>query len=92
MNVQKHSIFRNIPSLGVRDHSELSVQCSMLLNDGPYDLYKFACDKYGYLPLEAGYVGKCHLCVDVRRYLSSKNESEELQPVSFYNFIDAQVL
>lgn len=41
--------------------------------------------------LEDGYVGKCHLCVDVRKHLSARGEFDELQPAQFYDLIDAQV-
>ena len=70
------------------DYPELT---GILINDGPYGLYQFACNKYGYSPLEDGYVGKCHLCVDVRKHLNSQGEFDELQPAQFYDFIDAQV-
>lgn len=71
-----------------QDYPELT---GILIKDGPYGLYEFAYDKYGYSPLEDGYVGKCHLCVDVRKHLNSRGDFEELQPMRFYDFIDAQV-
>ena len=71
-----------------RDYPELT---GILIDDGPYGLYRFARDKYEYCPLEDGYVGKCHLCVDARKHLSSQGEFVELQPSQFYNFVDAQV-
>jgi hypothetical protein len=71
-----------------QDYPELT---GILISDGPYGLYEFACDGYGYSLLEDGYVGKCHLCVDVRKHLNSRGEFEELQPARFYDFIDAQV-
>ena len=71
-----------------RDYPEL---IGILIDNGPHDLYRFARDEYGYSTLEAGYVGKCHLCVDVRKYLGSQEEFAELQPSRFYDFIDAQV-
>jgi hypothetical protein len=67
-----------------RDYPELT---GILISDGPYDLCRFARDKYGYSPLQDGYVGKCHLCVDVRKYLSAQAEFAELQPSRFYNFV-----
>jgi hypothetical protein len=33
---------------------------------------------YDYQPLEEGYVGKCHLCVDVRRWLVTQGGFPEL--------------
>ena len=61
-----------------------------LIHDGPYDLYQLASHHYGYVPLNPGYAGKCHLCVDVRRHLTSQadfSDSSELQPAHFYNSI-----
>ena len=59
----------------------------ILINDGPYKLYEFAREKYGYSALENGYVEKCHLCVDVRKHLNSQGEFYELQPSRFYEFV-----
>ena len=67
-----------------RDYPEL---VGILINHGPYDLYRFARDQYGYSPLEDGYVGKCHLCVDVRKHLSQRGGFYELQPSRFYDFV-----
>jgi hypothetical protein len=39
----------------------------------------------GYKVLSEGYVSKCHLCLDIRSYLSTKNEFEELKPKEFYS-------
>lgn len=58
----------------------------MLVEDGPYGLYEFAKKQFGYKPLDAGYVGKCHLCVDVRRHIRKyTKEFPELTPVRFYD-------
>jgi hypothetical protein len=46
-------------------------------------LLDFAFDK-GYQELGDGYVSKCHLCLDIRKYLVSKEDYDELQPVQFY--------
>jgi hypothetical protein len=62
----------------------------ILIHDGPYGLYELAIRHYGYIPLKAGYAGKCHLCVDVRRHLTTQTDfadSSELQPAHFYNAI-----
>jgi MoaA/NifB/PqqE/SkfB family radical SAM enzyme len=69
------------------DYPELT---GILINDGPYGLCRFACDKYGYSTMEDDYVGKCHLCLDVRKHLSAQGEFDELQPAQFYDFIGAQ--
>ena len=60
----------------------------ILIQDGPYGLYELASRHYGYAPLRPGYAGKCHLCVDVRRHLTSQadfSDSSELQPAQFYD-------
>lgn len=67
-----------------RDYPEL---VGILINDGPYELYKLAREKYGYSAPENGYVEKCHLCVDVRKHLNSQGEFYELQPSRFYEFV-----
>jgi hypothetical protein len=46
-------------------------------------LFKFALDS-GYQELNEGYVSKCHLCLDVRKYLVSIGDYVELQPREFY--------
>jgi hypothetical protein len=62
----------------------------ILIEDGPYGLYELANRHYGYVPRLPGYAGKCHLCVDVRRHLTSQadfSDSNELQPAQFYDSI-----
>jgi hypothetical protein len=59
----------------------------ILIENGPFALFKYAADDYGYIPDEDGYVGKCHLCVDVRRYLADSDEFYELQPATFYSML-----
>ena len=39
--------------------------------------------EYGYCEHQQGYLSKCHLCVDIRKYLSNKNEFIELEPKEF---------
>ncbi len=58
-----------------------------LIENGPYILFQYAVDAFGYIPDEEGYVGKCHLCVDVRRHLADRDEFFELQPDLFYSMI-----
>lgn len=55
-----------------------------LVESGPHGLYEMACREYGYTLKEDGYVGKCHLCVDVRRHLATHGNFDELQPIQFY--------
>jgi hypothetical protein len=56
----------------------------ILVHSGPYGLAEMAARDYEYQPLPDGYVGKCHLCVDVRRALVPCDEFRELQPLEFY--------
>ena len=56
----------------------------ILINQGPFGLYEMASLDWGYVEETAGYAGKCHLCVDVRRHLSSTSEWRELDPKAFY--------
>jgi hypothetical protein len=41
----------------------------------------------GYNPDEEGYYSKCHLCVDLRRYLNDKGGYKELKPDEFYHHL-----
>lgn len=62
--------------------------CKILVEDGPYGLMEFAKKRFNYQELTSEYVGKCHLCVDVRRHINfCTDEFPELQPRSFYQFI-----
>lgn len=50
-------------------------------------LYKFALE-YEYAPLNSGYISKCHLCVDIRKYLVEKGfKFEELKPLDYYSHL-----
>ena len=56
-----------------------------LLERGPFGLYQHAVQSHDYIPLPEGYAGKCHLCVDLRRYLVRTGAFEaHLLPVEFY--------
>ncbi|NIM93365.1 MAG: radical SAM protein [Anaerolineales bacterium] len=55
-----------------------------LIESGPYGLMAFARQAFDYQPNEDGYVGKCHLCVDVRQHLAHKGSFPELEPAEFY--------
>ncbi len=59
----------------------------ILIKRGPYGLAQMAQEDYGYQPDNAGYSGKCHLCVDVRRHLVRIRDFSELRPLSFYDHI-----
>jgi hypothetical protein len=57
----------------------------LLVREGPYGLYVRAREDYTYQPLAEGYVGKCHICVDVRTHLVKIGAySESLAPRHFY--------
>lgn len=58
---------------------------NFLVVDDFQGLYNYARD-LGYKP-EEGYISKCHLCVDIRRFLSSVGKFPELQPREFYRFL-----
>jgi hypothetical protein len=55
-----------------------------LINEDMAGLFHFAMDK-GYREPTGGYVSKCHLCLDIRKYLVSLEDFEELQPRQFYD-------
>jgi len=76
---------RDLPSLFRSfDLSRLPL-INMLVERGPYALYEFAASEFGYKPLDGGYIGKCHLCVDVRKWIRGRtDEFAELAPAQFY--------
>lgn len=39
---------------------------------------------FGYKEGQKGYLSKCHLCTDIRKYLFGKGEFKELKPKAFY--------
>lgn len=55
-----------------------------LVARGPFGLFELAQREHEYEPLDDGYVGKCHLCVDVRRRLAGSGDHAELRPREFY--------
>jgi hypothetical protein len=42
----------------------------------------------GYEEREAGYLSKCHLCVEVRRHLALRGGFPELAPLEFYRRLE----
>lgn len=48
------------------------------------DYSKWLVVEYGYIQQNDGYVGKCHLCVDVRKHLIKYSDFDELRPKEFY--------
>jgi len=49
-------------------------------------LFHFAKD-YGYHESRKGYLSKCDLCLDLRKYLVSRKDFEELNPKEFYEHL-----
>jgi len=58
----------------------------VLYNRGIQGFYKIAAQEFGFIPKET-YANKCHLCLDIRRYLTAEKELEtnEFGPKDFYN-------
>ena len=57
----------------------------ILFQGGVAHLFKFVSDEYGFTPAK-GYISKCHLCFEIRRYLVMEKsvEAQEFQPRGFY--------
>jgi hypothetical protein len=49
-------------------------------------LFEYA-TKYGYKESKDGYLSKCHVCTDLRKFLVKKNKFRELQPEEFYEHL-----
>ncbi len=49
-------------------------------------LLEFARD-LGYREATGGYVSKCHLCLDLRKFLADKGNFQELSPLEFYEHL-----
>ncbi len=56
---------------------------ALLIAEDSEGLLHFA-KGFGYKEREKGYLSKCHLCTDIRKYLFKKGEFEELKPKEFY--------
>ncbi|MCX7913339.1 MAG: 4Fe-4S cluster-binding domain-containing protein [Thermodesulfovibrionales bacterium] len=54
-----------------------------LMEDDLEGLYDFAKDK-GFREDSEGYISKCHLCIELRKYLAFNYNFEELRPLEFY--------
>ena len=57
----------------------------ILVEEGPFGLYQLAVREFDFQQEQAGYVDKCHLCVDVRKHLTQSAGFDELKPEGFYN-------
>jgi hypothetical protein len=61
-----------------------------LMNEGVEGLYHLARTDFDYRELDEGYISKCHLCVDIRKYIVGQtHEFKELRPLEFYAKCDA---
>jgi hypothetical protein len=57
-----------------------------LIDDDMEGLFHFAED-FGYQESGAGYLSKCDLCLDIRRFLVAKQDFAELRPKEFYEHL-----
>lgn len=56
-----------------------------LVEGGVDALYHWAVEEYDFKADPEGYIAKCHLCLDIRRYLVGTNtDFEELAPKAYY--------
>ena len=52
------------------------------------ELFNFATKEFGYKEKKDGYISKCHLCLDIRKYIVSLiKEFKELKPLEFYQHL-----
>jgi hypothetical protein len=58
----------------------------LLIAEDVEGLLRFA-EAMGYHPTPEGYLSKCDLCLDIRRYLVTQDEFPELQPRAFYEHL-----
>jgi hypothetical protein len=65
--------------IDLEDHSVLS----FLVAEDMQGLLLFAQD-FGYQESRNGYLSKCDLCLDLRKYLVARHDFEELSPEEFY--------
>jgi organic radical activating enzyme len=59
---------------------------TILYAEGVSSLYKLAVGQYGFKAKVDGYMSKCHLCYEVRKFLVVQKgiDSPDLQPLDFY--------
>ena len=73
--------------VGIREQADqggLPQLVQILIEQGPAGLVDLA-EGQGFRPDPDGYADKCHLCVDVRRWLVRQGDCSELQPEDFYS-------
>jgi hypothetical protein len=61
---------------------------SYIIADNFEGLLAFA-EEQGYRERRSGYLSKCHLCADIRRFLVRVGDYPELQPGEFYDQLEA---
>jgi 4Fe-4S single cluster domain len=69
----------------VPDEQEMPV-LSMIMKEDFSSLLSLAVEK-GYSGLDKGYFSKCHLCLDIRKYLSENGDYAELKPKAYYQML-----
>lgn len=42
---------------------------------------------FGFQEIKEGYISKCDICLDIRKYLLTKKEFDELKPKEFYSYL-----
>ena len=57
-----------------------------LINEDIQGFFHYA-SEFGYQESRAGYVSKCDLCLDLRKYLCTVKDFEELNPKEFYTHL-----
>jgi len=60
---------------------------SYIIADNFEGLLNFA-KAYGYRERESGYLSKCHLCIDMRKFLAGAGEFREIEPKEFYDQVE----
>jgi len=60
---------------------------SFLISGDFSGLFQFA-NKFDYQESKMGYISKCDLCLDMRKYLVSQKNFKELSPKEFYSHLD----
>ena len=79
---------RDLPSFYESFRTEYLPLIDLLVGEGPYGLMELAEKEVGYRQRPEGYIGKCHLCVDVRKHMVEEGEDRrELAPKSFYEHL-----
>ena len=61
---------------------------SYIIADNFQGLFAFAAQR-GYRQRPSGYLSKCHLCADLRKFLAGVDDFAELEPREFYDQLEA---